>query len=301
VRPFVILLLYIMATVLLGALLAPPLYWLGQWAVAHGTMRFLAETEFGKFFNRAVLVSAVALLWPAARCLGVGGWRSLGLDPDRRRWKRLGAGFLASFLVMMALGAGLLFTGVYRLKGDLPWGALGKIALTATAVSCIEEWLFRGAILGLIRQTITRWWAVCATSALYSLVHFLKPPDDLAEPVRVEWSSGLALVPELFWQFREPMLLLGGFSTLFLVGWILGFATVRTRSLWMAIGLHAGWIFGTMGFSKFTKRVIKDTLPWFGSDLTVGLGSVAMVLITGGIIWWWLGPSHVERGNHPGA
>jgi hypothetical protein len=64
----------------------------------------------------------------------------------------------------------------------------------------------------------------------------------------------------------------------------------------MAIGLHAGWILGTMAFSKMTKRLLKNTLPWFGADLTVGLASVFVVSLTGAIIWYWL--NHVEE-NHP--
>ena len=84
--------------------------------------------------------------------------------------------------------------------------------------------------------------------------------------------------------------MLGGFTTLFCVGWILGSARLQTRSLWLSIGLHAGWILGIMSFSKATRRILKiqETLPWFGGDLTVGLGSVAVVLLTGGLVWLYL-------------
>jgi hypothetical protein len=64
----------------------------------------------------------------------------------------------------------------------------------------------------------------------------------------------------------------------------------------MAIGLHAGWIFGTMGFSKLTKRVMKDTLPWFGPDLTVGIGSIIAVVATGLLVWAWM--QYVEADDH---
>ena len=44
------------------------------------------------------------------------------------------------------------------------------------------------------------------------------------------------------------------------------------------------------GFSKVTKRLLKmqETLPWFGNDLRVGLGSVATVLLTGLLVWVYL-------------
>jgi len=46
------ILVYLAAVILLGALLAPPLYWLGQAVAARGILAFLAETPFQKFFNR---------------------------------------------------------------------------------------------------------------------------------------------------------------------------------------------------------------------------------------------------------
>lgn len=294
-KPLLKILAYLGGVIFLGALLAPPLFWVGHWLAAQGIMPFLAETELGKFFNRAVLVAAVVLLWPTMRWTGLRGFNDLGLERDTRRGRHLTVGFLAAFVLMVLLGACLLAIGVYKLKAQVPWGAFGKIATTSIVVSLLEEALFRGAILGLLKKTLRTWPAIFFTSALFSVVHFLSPPDQPLRPESVEWFSGFQLVPQAFWQFSEPMLVLAGFTTLFCVGWILAYATVKTRSLWMAIGLHSGWILGTMGFSKMTKRVMKDTLPWFGADLTVGLASVFVVAVTGALIWVWL--NYVERNS----
>jgi len=126
------------------------------------------------------------------------------------------------------------------------------------------------------------------TSALFSILHFLKP--ETAEPHTIHWFSGFALIPGAFAQFNDPWLVMGGFTTLFCIGWILGYSRLKTRSLWVAIGLHAGWVFGIMSFSKATRRLMKaeETLPWFGGDLKVGLGSVAVVLLTGLFVWGYL-------------
>lgn len=235
-----------------------------------------------------MLVAAIAMLWPLIRWLRVPDARTVGWIADQRAAHRVAAGFLASFLLMVVLGAILLKLGIYRFKDPLPWGALIKIGGSAMAVSLIEEFLFRGAILGLLRRTVPAFPALLISSALFSIVHFLKPDDRIPLEAPVSWSSGFALIPSVFWQFTEPALVLAGFTTIFLVGWVLGYATLRTGSLWMAIGLHAGWIFGTMGFSKLTKRVVRDTLPWFGADLSVGLGSIGAVILTGATVWWWL-------------
>ena len=276
--------IYLLAVVVLGALIAPPLFAVGQ------NIGALKRFEFQQFFNRSVLIAAVVLLFPLIRWLKLPGWGALGIEPDTRRWHHLAGGFLAAFLCIMVLGALLLQMGVYRMKGELPWGALGKIALTATVVSVIEELLFRGALLGLMRKALVWPWALLLNSGLFAIVHFLEPREGVIGPGDVRWWSGFRLLGEAFWQFQEPVLLLAGFSTLTLVGWILGWVTLKTRSLWVAIGLHAGWVFATMGFSKFTKRVIKanETLPWFGADLSVGLGALITVGITGLIVWLWL-------------
>ena len=277
---------YLLATVFFGALLAAPLYWGGHWLASHGILTWLADTPFRKFFHRGLLVAAIVLLWPTARWLRVPNVRSLGLEANPHRWRDLGAGFAASFLMMVVLAAVLLALHVVKLRNHVHGADLASIAASAVVVSILEEWLFRGAILGLLARAMNRYAALFATSALFSILHFLKP-NDAAVPHAVGWLSGFALIPGAFAQFHEPWLVLGGFTTLFCVGWILGFSRLTTRSLGLAIGLHAGWVFGIMSFSKITKRLIpvEDTLPWFGADLTVGLGSVGVVLLTGLLVW----------------
>jgi len=52
---------YFAATILLGALLAPPLFWAGQWLAGHSVFPALAKFDFETFFHRALLLAAVAL------------------------------------------------------------------------------------------------------------------------------------------------------------------------------------------------------------------------------------------------
>jgi membrane protease YdiL (CAAX protease family) len=103
-------------------------------------------------------------------------------------------------------------------------------------------------------------------------------------PGAISWLSGFVLLPHAFWQFGEPLLLLSGFTTLFCVGMILGWARLATRSLWLPFGLHAGWIFSLRSFAKFSRHPAPPSI-WFGETLLVGLGSVAAVLLTGLLVW----------------
>ena len=278
---------YFLAVLVLGALIAPWLYWGGHWL---GGVVILAprippaRLPFARYFNRAMLVAAVALLWPLIRSLKVRGWADLGLSPNSRWTRDLAVGFALAAGLLFVLGTIFVATDFYKWRSTLNWSALPNAMLSATAVSVLEETLFRGALLGLVLRSARTWPAQIFVAALYAIVHFLKPPVDAAVVATdlgaIGWLSGFQLLPKVFWQFADPWLLLGGFVTLILVGLILGVVTRGTRSLWCAIGLHAGWVFGLKLFSAFTAPTRPDLLPWVGQNLLVGLGPLITVLIT---------------------
>lgn len=281
------ILVFLIGSVLLGALLAPPLFWAGQWIADMGGPEFLRETPFQRYFNRAVLVGFVALLWPTIKWLKVCSVQEFGLRRDPCRWSHLVFGILAGLFVMVVLATILIQLEVYRFKSDPPYQKLLKVVTSAAGASVLEELLFRGAILGLVMRKSSKWIALFFSSALYSVVHFLKSKDSLIPPESVNWLSGFVILPNSFWQFTEPFLVLSGFTTLFLLGWILGYARLRTQALWLPIGLHAGCILGKFGFTKLTKRK-HEIFPWFGDDMIIGIGPLLTLAVLGIIVWCWL-------------
>ncbi len=279
------ILAYFLGTLFLGSLLAPPLYWAGQSFGAHvRSARWLQETDFQRYFDRAMFLAAFLLLWPTVRALRVGSWRDLGLRPDPRPGWHLALGFAAAGGLLWLLGAGLWARGIYTPRVPLPWTALGSVILTAGFVAVIEEWFFRGALFGLILRSARPLPGLLFVSSLFAVLHFLKPEENVIPRGGVGWLSGLVLLPHSFWQFANPLLLLSGFTTLFCVGLILGAVRLLTRSLWLPVGLHAGWIFGLRSFARFSRHPAPPSL-WFGETLLVGLGSVAVVLLTGLLVW----------------
>ena len=292
---------YLFAVIVLGALLAPPLYWGANWLAGHGIFPALADFKFQKYFNRAALISALVLLWPAIRSLRIGGWRDLGLEPDPRWRQHLLAGFFIAGLAVAAMAFAYLQLGVYRIREDIAWSRVPVIALSAVAVAFLEEALFRGGILGLVRRTLRPAAALFWVTALFAIVHFLKP-DESFELAEVGWLSGFALVPHTFHQFAEPMNLLAGFTTLFALGWLCGDATLRTRALWMSVGLHAGIVFVKMSFSVLAKFSVKprlrdDYLPWVGDRFENGLVPVCVLLLAWAAVRLWL--SYENRRDTP--
>jgi membrane protease YdiL (CAAX protease family) len=260
---------YLAAVIVLGALLAPPMYWGAQWLAGHGILSALAAFKFQKFFDRAAMVAALLLLWPTVRWLHVKGWRDLGLEPDPRWGWHLAVGFGIAALAVGAMAWAYVHFGVYRFRPDSPWSKLPLIALSAITVAVLEEALFRGAILGLARRSLRSYAALFWVTTLFAIVHFLKP-DESFDPQPIGWLSGFALIPHAFHQFAEPQTVLAGLTTLFALGWLCGDATLRTRSLWMSIGLHAGVVFVKMSFAVLSKR----------RELQIGLVPVAVLLLS---------------------
>ena len=271
--------LYFIAVLFVGALLAPPLYWAGTLLVSA-----LREETFQKFFHRAALIAALAFLWPLAKSFQIRSRAELGLEPNSRWLRDLFCGLLAAIAMMLVMCAILKGFEAFRWHApkDRKLGDFPKILLTATTVSLIEEMLFRAAFLGVFLRTMWKWSALFTMSAIFSVLHFIKPTD--IEITDVRWYSGFELLPATFSQFSQPAMLGAMFTTLFAVGWILGYVTIRTRSLWMAIGLHGGWIICQQGFGKVAK-LRKDQLPWIGGELRVGIAPLITIVATGIVCW----------------
>ncbi len=270
---------YFVATLLLGALTAPWIYWL-----THDRFAFLARYDFETFFHRALLVWALLLFWPLLRSLKIRSLGELGLEKNPRRWRDLGAGFGIAAVPLLGLGGLLISLGVYSLRGHFPIGEILSRTLSAVVVPFIEEPLFRGLILGALLRTTTPMLATFFSSALFSILHFLKAPEQTS-PV-VAWNSGLVSIGHAFSQFQEPLLVLAGFTTLFLLAWILADARLRTRSLWLPIGLHGGWIFASALFNKIARREFV-ALPWIGKSLLIGIAPLAVALLSWLLLHLW--------------
>ena len=272
--------LYCLGTVLIGASVAPLAYWLGGAAAHLHGFEFLAQNEFSRFFDRSILFAAIFLLVPVIPWIGP--FLALGFCGNRRFLPQLLAGFLLATFCIGTLAAGLLVTRLAWLKHPLPWAVLPNLLITAFAVSLIEETLFRGAFLGILRQSLSKSTSVLIVAVLFSTIHFIRPARDQIADVR--WYSGFELLPTVFWQFSNPVLLVGGFTTILILGLMLGHAALQTRSLWLPIGLHAGIVFGKIAFNKFSKRS-EDLSPWIGQDLTVGFGPILILLFLWGLTW----------------
>jgi membrane protease YdiL (CAAX protease family) len=246
---------------------------------------FLAKYDFDTFFHRAILVAAVLLLWPLLRASNVRGMADLGLATNTNWGRDVCYGILLSVIPLLFCAALLIELHVYSFRHVFVWPRFGKVLLAAVSVPFIEETFFRGIVLGILLRTGRKLLSVVAVSGLFAVVHFLKGSE--RESAIVTWTSGFQSIGDAFAGFGDPMMVLAAFATLFLIGCILADARVLTRSLWLPIGLHAGWIFASGTFSWVARRQMV-ALPWLGKNLLVGIIPLGLAAVTWIVMRLWL-------------
>ena len=276
---------YFIAIIVVGALLAPILFWSVQALAAHSLFPFLAKYDFDTFFHRAILIAAVLLLWPLLRVSNVRGLADLGLWPNPQWARHVGCGVLLSVIPLLVCGALLIALHVYSFRHVFVWSRPGKVLLAAIAVPLIEEMFFRGIVLGISLRSGRKLLSIVAVSALFAAVHFLKGSEH--EPAIVTWTSGFQSIGDAFAGFGDPMMVLAAFATLFLIGCILADARVLTHSLWLPIGLHGGWILASGTFSSLARQQMA-ALPWLGKNLLVGIIPLGLAALTWILMRLWL-------------
>ncbi len=153
----------------------------------------------------------------------------------------------------------------------------------------MEELIFRGALFGILRRALVWPAALAVSSAVYAAVHFLQKPP-AAPPV--DWLSGLRLLPELFRLPADGSGLAPACFTLLLAGAILALAYQRTGTLFMSIGLHAGWIFWLTAYRSLTREAAGAARWLWGGDKLIDgwLPFFLLALVLAGL-WRARGPA----------
>lgn len=240
--------------------------------------RSCRKAEIGRYFSRALMASALVLLpvllW-RVRLIRAGkpgpGLRRVGWKPALLQ---LAAGCVIAAGILWGLGMVLEAVGAYVAKPEPPLEKLlKKSVIPALVAAPLEEWLFRGLILGLWLRFAKPLAACLGTSLFFAFVHFLTPPKGsvIADPTAA--LAGFELVGKILLHFADPLFIVTDFATLFGIGMILAWARLRTGALWFPIGLHAGWILAFKAFNLLHRQVDGHPLqPWgIGESLRSGI------------------------------
>jgi uncharacterized protein len=297
-------LLWVLCAILLAAVITPWLYQGGKWLAATAETTDLpawlesvagscARAEIDRFFDRALLISALLLL-PLLH------WRIRKLrasslaGPDHRTrypWKSIAAQITVGCVIagglLWAMGMLLETVGAYTDRPIPPRSGkiLSKLVIPAIAAPLLEEWLFRGILLGLWLRFAKPATACIGSSLVFAFVHFLEPAPGtwIADPAHP--LAGFQLVGKILLHFMDPLFFSTKFAVLFGVGCILAWARVRTGALWFSIGLHAGWVAAFKGYNLWhTAEPGHPLRPWgIGQELSSGLLPLLMLGVTAGL------------------
>ncbi len=295
-RPTVLLIFYLSAVLIGGALLAPGLYFLTKTAASHfPILERLSHQPFSRFVNRSMLILAVIGIWPLARAFGQKNISSLGFAPGRD-WKKSLAGFLVGFGSLALVAAMTVLFGQREINSQHSAAELIRhflnAAMAALLVAIIEELIFRGIVFGGLRKSLSWSNAAILSSAVYALVHFFRrtPPSE-----NISWLSGFIVLGQMSGGFTEVQTLIPGFINLFIAGMILATAYQITGTLYFSIGLHAGWIFWLKSFGFFTRPIGPATNFFWGTSKLID-GWSAMILL-GSLLFIFLRRPKDTRNN----
>jgi membrane protease YdiL (CAAX protease family) len=314
-REWAIVAAYFIAVIGLAAVLAPLLFhgarWLVDWITRAGLEdrpvfsylhHHIGKADFTRVFNRSVVLAALLCLWPAMSMLRLKRGE-LGLERNPQRWRHLALGFACGSGLLLSMGAAYLAFECFTWKKSIPWASLVRESLLrAAGAGIIEEVVFRGAILGLLLRAGRPLAALIFVTTIFAAAHFLQAPRSLEIHDGVEWSTGFWLEGRILTGFASLRgFLLPEFAALWAAGYLLGWWRLRTRSLWLPVGLHAGWVFGIgffAGMARASKPVRDDRfLPWIGETLKIGLVPLLVLVLTGWLLVWLVRPDSERTGR----
>jgi len=214
---------------------------------------------FGSVLVASALTSFVAGALAnvvCSRAFGRGQPADFGLAWRNASAREVGIGLAAGAGagVVILLGAlGLRVASYQAVRGAGPAGIaqiVGGIAVLAVILAfgaLGEELLFHGYAFQFLVPKLGEFATVLPVGVLFGLAH-----------AGNQNASGLSIINTMLW------------------GILLGFAYLRTRALWMPVGLHFGWnlAISVLGFnlSGFTMGETGYALHWSAGDLWSGGG-----------------------------
>jgi hypothetical protein len=201
--------------------------------------------------NLTQWISVILSVFLARRWFDRRSIKSLGLEFSRNVLKDILAGvgitaLMMGLIFLLELAFGWLKVEGYAWdSGTNFWPELGVWVLVFLGVGFNEELLSRGYHLQNLEDGLNTTWAVLLSSAVFGALHLLNP--------NATWVSAVGI---------------------FGAGVFLAYGYLRTRQLWLPVGLHIGWnlfegpVFGFPVSGLSTFRLLNTTVS--GPELLTG-------------------------------
>jgi membrane protease YdiL (CAAX protease family) len=174
--------------------------------------------------------------------------------------KQLLAGLLVGAAALCVIIAIFYAAGAKKLDVDFAAAAVWQALAAGLGVAVLEEIVFRGVVLQNLRADMDAFFAVIFASAFFAAMHFVQPvPKEVIPPVaapsleRFNVFNGFRVVPYQLSNFGRLDEIWPFALGLFLIGVALSVAYLKTASLYLPIGIHAGFVtIGKLDGSLFT-------------------------------------------------
>ena len=324
-------LIFFALTVVFGAVISPWLYNLGKFLAEVGesrqfniVMNWLAEKSgdagFTSYFICSVVFCALLLAGPFIMWLNLKNrisppmpspWsirlpertiapekgQALCRNPHARL--HLATGFLLTGGLLTLAVWILLSIGWFTLNHPVQWWqATSNVLVSAIILAVVKEWLFRGIILGIFMRSMRPAPAIIIVSVIYGWIHFALPPDtlEITEPSKAD--AGFRMMELVVQNLLSVEAFAFSFVSLVTMGLILAYARYRSSSLWLPIGLHAGWLFSYLSLQQITG-FNPDHPPLsallIGPDGISGILPLCLLITTGLLVHVFVQISDAQR------
>lgn len=307
--------LYAGASVGLGAAFAPWLFNAGR-ALAEVTehkqtndlldrlARVCRAGDFADFYQASLLAAALLLFLPWVGLLDRGGKRMTDSGQALRRLPRGPLHLLTGWF--LGLGQFVLVGIALTQAGSFAWrdpqaipvdGLLGTLLIAVFWV-ILQEWFFRGMVLGVFLRAMRPFAALLMMALLFTAVRLLAPPAGFQVADDESSQAGFEMLAAAFSRCGNPDFLVSTVLPLIGLGAVLGYARFRTGSLWLPMGLHAGWVVANLAFTTAAtplKRPDPIASALAGPDLFTGIIPLSVILVTGLLIFFFTAPPDARR------
>jgi len=257
--------------------------------------------KFEKIFERLVMIGMVqaAFLFVILPKMRKGGkkaladpelWRDYGFDFNAPWRKLLMYGFLAGAATVASMAVVEVIFGPSSVRHPLSIQDIVerffKGLLSGSLIGIIEEFFFRGFIFLTLSRKLNVWISVVITSTFYALSHFFDNGRIFIPQNPTTHDALRLLFGYLEPIAHQPFAILPQFTGLLLFGILLNLAFIRTRSLFLSIGVHAGVVFAIKSQYSFVRQTFEGYHPFFGGKPYYDAPVEWLFLIfLGGMIW----------------
>ncbi|MBU4246787.1 MAG: CPBP family intramembrane metalloprotease [Verrucomicrobia bacterium] len=264
---------------------------------------YLMETGADRVMRRCLMGWAALFIIVLLKRAGWRGWRDCGFsirDPEVSAYPVWGYVLVGISLGLITMGGLSLMTLLLDLRVVTPVAMVSEGIRRAIsfigsgiAVAVIEETVCRGMLFRVLARNWSKWPAALLTSALFALAHFLSPDPQSFHGASFFQSSINVYISTYTVTDLTPANL-RTFVNLTLLGILFSGFVVRTRTIWLSIGLHAAWVWGIKFFHLWTAAApnVAPTL-WLGqrSDFMDSLAVTGMMVVL--IAWAFSRPRRV--------